>query len=176
MNWFSTCRTPEAIKARFRELVMIHHPDKGGDTRTMQDIIDLYHAALRAADGFESKGDDGKYRTYHYNYDVEQEIVNKINELLKLPMEGVEITLIGKWIWIIGNTRPYSKILGREGAGCSYHSKRTQELGVGCWYWKPDGYQTHYSGVSLDVLAARYGARIYRNRNEEDSRVPAAAG
>ena len=33
---------PEVVKAAYRALAMMHHPDKGGDTATMQTINDAY--------------------------------------------------------------------------------------------------------------------------------------
>jgi curved DNA-binding protein CbpA len=38
MSWFAGCKNYEEIKARYRDLAKKHHPDRGGDTRTMQDI------------------------------------------------------------------------------------------------------------------------------------------
>ncbi len=33
---------PEVVKAAYRALSMIHHPDKGGDTRAMQKVNEAY--------------------------------------------------------------------------------------------------------------------------------------
>lgn len=38
MNYFSKCKNLDDAKAKYRELAKEHHPDKGGDTKTMQDI------------------------------------------------------------------------------------------------------------------------------------------
>lgn len=38
MNWFYECRTFEQGKAKYRKLAQEHHPDRGGDLRTMQEI------------------------------------------------------------------------------------------------------------------------------------------
>ena len=53
MSFFSSVRTLDALKAAYRELAMLHHPDRGGDTATMQAInaeYDEMHAKL-AQDG-----------------------------------------------------------------------------------------------------------------------------
>ncbi len=34
MKYFTNCTTLEALKHEYRRLCMIHHPDRGGDTRT----------------------------------------------------------------------------------------------------------------------------------------------
>lgn len=38
MNWFYECRTFEQGRAKYRKLAQEHHPDRGGDLKTMQDI------------------------------------------------------------------------------------------------------------------------------------------
>ena len=38
MNYFKDCVGEEQCTARYRELAKKHHPDRGGDTRVMQDI------------------------------------------------------------------------------------------------------------------------------------------
>lgn len=38
MNWFYECRTFEQGRALYRKLAQTHHPDRGGDLRTMQEI------------------------------------------------------------------------------------------------------------------------------------------
>ena len=44
MTYFTTCRTLEELKKEYRRLCMIHHPDRGGDTATMQAINSEYDA------------------------------------------------------------------------------------------------------------------------------------
>ena len=49
MSHFASIRTLEALKKAYRELALLHHPDRGGDTATMQAInaeYDEMHARL----------------------------------------------------------------------------------------------------------------------------------
>lgn len=47
MRKFNRLRKAESIKARYRQLAKIHHPDHGGDAETMQAITREYRAALK---------------------------------------------------------------------------------------------------------------------------------
>ena len=160
MLWFASLRNVIDIKSLYRKLAMAHHPDHGGDTRTMQDINEQYLQALRSCDGQTTKGDDGREHKYSYNEADESEIINKVSELLRLRMSGVDIMLIGKWIWCTGNTRENKDALKQ--AGLSWHSKRV------AWYWHPAESYSHYNRrVSLDDLAYIYGARSFANKENE---------
>ena len=157
MNYFQFLDTVEAVKTRYRELAMQHHPDKGGELATMQEINNQYHAALKALDG-----QTQEERTYTYKADIEQELMDKLQELLKL--RSLEIALIGYWIWVTGDTKPNKDAL--KAAGLQWHSKRK------CWYYKPAGWKKgKRSSKSLEELAGKYGYRHFETAEEE--RVPA---
>ncbi len=46
MKYFTNCKTLDELKKEYRRLAMIHHPDVGGDTATMQAINAEFDAAF----------------------------------------------------------------------------------------------------------------------------------
>lgn len=48
MKFFTNCATLDELKKEYRRLAMIHHPDHGGDTATMQAINAEYDAVFPA--------------------------------------------------------------------------------------------------------------------------------
>ena len=38
----------EVVKAAYRALMVLHHPDKGGDEETAQKINEAYHSIMKA--------------------------------------------------------------------------------------------------------------------------------
>ena len=46
MKYFANCKTLEDLKKEYRRLAMIHHPDVGGDTATMQAINAEFEASF----------------------------------------------------------------------------------------------------------------------------------
>ena len=149
-QWFSQCEDVQAVKVLYRELVKQHHPDLGGCTSTMQEINDQYHNALKGLDGHQYKGSDGEDHTYRYDGERETEIGNKLFELLSLKMAGVEIYLVGLWVWIKGDTKPYKDAL--KGLACRWSN------GHQSWYFRPESCRTWHSGKSFSQIASDYGA------------------
>ena len=164
MNYFINLDTAADIKVHYRKLCMVHHPDRGGDTATMQAINAQYHWALSRCDGQPFKGTDDKQHTYRYYRDIEQAAMDKISEIVSVGMVGIEIMLIGSWIWITGDTRRYVKQLGKHGLKMYWHPKRL------AWYWHLKSKRKYHfnSHVDLDDLAASYGYRKFHS----DKRTP----
>ena len=148
-QYFASATTVEDIKALYRKLAFKHHPDLGGDLVTMQIINGQYEAALRGVDGTESVGSDGKTHVYRHCPETERAIMEMIDKLISLSMEDVDVLLIGTWLWITGETKPYKDALG--GLGCRWNSKR------GAWYYQTGKRRYRPSGASLNELGIKYG-------------------
>lgn len=161
MQFFINVHSVGQAKTMYRKLAKLYHPDLNGPetTAAMQAVNAEYHSLLSSLDGSASQGDDGKEHVYRYNQAVEQEIMDKVAELLKLRMVGVEIELVGTWIWVYGDTRSHKEAL--KALGCSWHSKRTR------WYWRQFTYRRTYSGKDFDTLRRMYGSQSFENESDK---------
>lgn len=161
-QWFAGVNTVEEIKKLYKSLAFQHHPDRGGNTATMQEINAQYTQALKACNGQKSTSDNGEH-TYRYDEQKESEIINKINETLNsgITRQGVDLYLIGTWLWAQGDTKPSKEQL--KAMGYKWHSKRS------CWYWHNDGYRhTYASNADFGSLAAKYGATNFKSKVENE--------
>ena len=164
--YFVDCETPAEIKALYRKLAMEHHPDRGGDTRVMQDINSEYHRILKSKDGFTSRGADGNDHTYYYKGWKEQLIIETLNKLFELNLpDDVEIDIIGIWIWVTGNTMPVKDKL-KTIEGMRFNGRRK------CWQWSPPGSKGMGSNLSKDELKWVFGGMSVQKPSQEKEEKP----
>ena len=157
-NWFAGASTVGAIRSLYHKLAMQWHPDRGGDNETMKQINLAYEKALEQRDGEVSKGFDGQPHEYHYNAAWEREVMQKVLELLSLRLDGIEVEMIGTWVWVSGDTKPVKDAL--KAHGLRWHSKRLM------WYWHRPTYRHTYSDVDTDTLRWMYGSKRFEAEAE----------
>ena len=147
MRFFSNCSNLAELKAEYRRLAKIHHPDRGGDTETMKAINNEYEKAFELLkNAHNAQADDA-----HKTTETPQEFIEIINKLLKL--DGLNIELCGSWLWIGGNTREHKDSL--KEAGCRWSSSKK------LWYWhhKEEGSRWHKGKATIGEIRAKYGSQ-----------------
>jgi hypothetical protein len=162
--YFLDCSSIEEIKRKFKQLALKHHPDLGGDPEIMKEVNRQYQEALKKGDGQSYTGDDQKEHIYKYHDELEEELAQKMMDLIALKMADVEIYLIGLWLWIIGDSKEYKDKL--KALGCWWHPKRE------CWYFKPQQIKSKRSKGSLEDLAKKYGIENVHHFKKYEDRKP----
>lgn len=158
MKYFDHLFTVEDIKGEYRDLAFKHHPDRGGNTATMQTINAQYHEALKRCNGQRTTRDNGSEHRYEYSADIEQAVIDKIAVLVGMNMVDVKVALIGTWLWVTGETRPYKDTLKQN--GLKWHPTR------GCWYFTTQKHYGRQSKYGLGHLAMRYGYKEFKDSKE----------
>ena len=129
------------IKQLYRRLASINHPDKGGNTETMQ-LINTAFAELC------------KYFETNQTLDINEEHEQNANfdfsflDSLK-TMSGVIIEVCGYWVWLSGNTYPYKEAISNLGFKFSGAKKS--------WYWSP----------TIDTTSFKRGSKSMKNIRKE---------
>lgn len=148
-QFFKDVNTLEELKREYRRLVMIHHPDHGGDTATMQ-AINAEHDAL--FDALKAKH-NAEHDEDHQTTETPEEFREIIEALLR--MDGVEVELCGSWLWIGGNTRAHKDDL--KAAGCRWSSSKK------LWYWRhaEDAHRWHRGRSTIGEIRTKYGSQYF---------------
>lgn len=161
MKFFHKCKTLEEVKATYKKLAMQHHPDRGGDTATMQAINTEYaFASARILKGANLSAEETENEIR-----FSEEYRNVIEQIINLP--GIIIERVGLWIWVTGDTRPVKTEL--RAAGLFYASKKA------AWYYRSDTLKlTHGGKKSLDEIRDTYGTQIVHRPHVQTLRAKAS--
>lgn len=158
-NYFHDCNDQKAIKTRFRELVMIHHPDRGGDTATMQEINAQYEAAMRAS----YTADEKTAESVEWWMEQEQAMMEILAKLAANGLaDALTIELMGVWLWVSGDTKPHKEALKESGL---FWSKQKS-----AWYWRSPAHRMprrNAPNKSLDELRAGFGSQQFNGTGKE---------
>ncbi len=150
MKFFNDCQTIEEVKARYKHLAKLHHPDCGGDTETMQQVNTEYAFACAKI----LKGGNLSQEDTEQEIRLSEEYRKVIEQLINLP--DVIIEVVGHWIWVTGNTYSVRKQL--KSAGLFFASKKV------AWYYRADEYKTKSGGKSLDEIRDKYGSETVKGK------------
>ena len=161
MTYFKSINTLEELRKQYRDLLKIHHPDNGGNVSDMQEINAEYDKLFKALkDKHESKSADGKESAYSKNmYDWKND--KALRDVLEkiIHFNGIEINLVGEWIWLDGNTYPYKEEL--KGIGFKWSKNRKK------WYWNNGEYiGSGNKKISFSQIENKYGSTKFRTQNK----------
>ncbi len=149
MRFFTNCNTLDELKAEYRRLTKLHHPDLGGDAETMKAVNNEYAEVFEILKNSHNAQADEAHQTT----EAPEEFIEIIDKLLKL--DGLDIELCGSWIWIGGNTREHKDAL--KAAGCRWSKNKSK------WYWRheEDGYTWHRKGqlTTMSYIRSKYGSQ-----------------
>ena len=162
MKFFTNCHSLDELKAEYRKLVKLHHPDRGGDPEIMKAINNEYEKVFEQLKKHHNETHDEQHQTT----ETAAEFIEIIEKLMH--MEGIEAELCGSWIWCRGNTYEYKDQLKAMGFQWSKAKKS--------WHWHhPEETIRHYRGKStMEQIREKYGSQIYQS-NYQEARLGATA-
>lgn len=127
-NYFEGCGSLEDIRNRYRQLALKHHPDRGGDTATMQEINRQYARCSANATATANPQQTATEATTAS--EVSERIRAAIEAIVRLPEITIEIC--GYWVWVNGNTFPIKEALKAAGFRFSPKKKSWYFAGIRC--------------------------------------------
>jgi len=159
LYYFLSVHNLEELRKEYRRLAFLHHPDRGGDTATMQAINNEYdYLSKNLIDSNETFSTERKT----YEYWVSDALKEKINIVVIMP--GVTVEIIGSWLWVTGLTYPVREQLRSAGFSFS-HTKVAWFFHVGN-YHKKNG--NHYE---LDDIRNMFGSQVIENQENTQNQI-----
>ncbi len=155
-KWFKNCQTIEDVKKTYKKLAIKYHPDLNKDTDTtavMVEINNEYEKAFMFFKNTHKSNESGKAESNessNYNAAETPEMFRDIINSL-IHCDGVNIDIVGSWVWLTGNTYEYRDTI--KGLGFKWANKKK------AWYWHTDEYKCRRSNMTLDEIKMKYGCQ-----------------
>jgi len=139
MIYFEGISTLDDLKRRYHALCKELHPDVGGSDEAMKALNAEYAQLLKQLNDCspEAEASELLYR-------------DKIAAVAHL--EGLELEIIGTWLWVTGNTYAHRETL--KSAGFSFAPVKK------VWFYRASEYRTRTRSESHDMedIRSKYGA------------------
>ena len=159
LKFFENVTTLTELRKEYRRLAFIYHPDKGGDTVLMQILNDRYD---QLSEKFIKGNTDFSEGRKEYEMQVSEEIREMLDHIMFL--QGVDIEVIGVWIWITGNTFAVRTTL--KSLGFMFSHPKT------AWYWHKGEYRKKNGKIqSMDEMRDFWGTQKIENQPETSNQL-----
>ena len=165
-TYFINCKTLDELKKSYKAAAMKYHPDMGGDTATMQAINAEYEARFEVLKRSQNTqaAEDTTGRT-KATTESAGDFIRIIDQLLKL--DGLEIELCGRWLWIGGETMKHKEAL--KAAGCRWSSTKK----MWSWHFAEDGSHWHRGSKTMAQIRSKYGSTTFSREAARNDALPA---
>ena len=162
--FFDSCQNLNDLKATYKKLAMKHHPDMGGDVRTMQAInaeYDKTFAVLKELQNMEAEQPESRTKA---TTETPEEFRSVVDALFRI--EGIEVELCGSWLWVSGDT--YQNREALKACGCLWSRSKQR------WYWRhaEDDCRWSRGKTSMQEIRHKYGSE-WLGKAEEREKLPA---
>lgn len=160
MMYFRDCKNIEDVKEAFKRYAKELHPDNGGDAEEFKRMMQAYTAACKRFKGVHrEQGTAGKaaagnaaqdaHRAQDDDFSAEMfaDIIAKV-----VVMDGVDVEIVGSWIWLSGNTYFFKDRI--KAAGFMWSSKHKK------WYYNGSTKKSKkHSKMSFEQVRDLHGSR-----------------
>ena len=113
MKHFSSVTSLDELKLQYKKLAFKNHPDRGGKTEVMQEINNEYEQLLNriineaSKDQYQDSSVNGRgfWSSRSEHSEVEKKVKQAIDTIINL--DGLDIEIIGVWVWVSGDTKQH---------------------------------------------------------------------
>jgi hypothetical protein len=149
MKYFNPIpETLEELKKIYKKLSLKWHPDVGGSNEAMKIINAEYTELFEELKEIRTNANGAKY--HKATTETSQQFIEIIDRLIRF--EGIIIEIIGCFIWLSADTKPYKEELKAMGFKWSANKKS--------WYLAPEDYRRRSRKYySLEQIRVMYGTQ-----------------
>ena len=163
MKYFKNVNTLEELRSQYKKLLKEYHPDNpNGSTEETQKINleyeDIFHKLKTEHGKANSSEKEDSYEKRKYNFEEDVKLREALQKIIMFPEINIEI--IGSWIWVDGNTRPYRKEFKEYGYHWGYEKKK--------WYFHTEAFRKKTKKkLSMEEIREYYGSEKIKKGKEK---------
>lgn len=161
-KYFEAVKDLSELRKQYKELLKKYHPDTiNGSTEATQEINAEYDKLFKVLkDRHENKA-TGSSKTDFGNmkYDFSED--QKLREVLQqiITLEGINIEIVGCWLWVDGNTYEHKDTL--KGLGFKWAREKKK------WYFHTEAFRKRsHRKLSMDDIRNYYGSTEVQTRQK----------
>lgn len=157
-KYFKDVNTLEELRRQYRDLLKKYHPDNAnGSTEATQEINAEYDRLFKVLkDRHESKATDNKennaktdFNNMKYGFSEDAKLREVLQQII--TFEGINIEIVGCWIWVDGNTYDYKDTLKSIGFKWAREKKK--------WYFHTEAFRKRsHKKLSMEDIRNYYGS------------------
>ena len=158
-KYFENIKTLEELRKQYKELLKKHHPDNGGNLEIMQEINAEYDRLFKIlksrheSNNTDSCNTKSDYNNMKYDFAEDELLRETLNKIINFS--GIDIELVGAWIWVSGNTYAYKKDLKE----LSFRWAAKKKM----WYWHSEAFRKRSrKALSMEEIRNYYGSTVIR--------------
>jgi len=148
----SVIKDIDTLKKQYFQLAKKYHPDAGGTTFQFQNLQAEYEKLFKSLVNGSNLSTDEKDNEIV----IDKAIRDIIDQIITLPNLNIEV--VGKWLWVSGDTFPVYKIL--KSVGLQFIKK------AGIPYWVYKGVESSGRGkMSMEEIKTKYGVQKFNPKD-----------
>ncbi len=164
-TYFITIRTIEELKAEYKRLALLWHPDRsGGDLAKMQAINAEYDSMFELVKDTHFKKDSRETWTASGDWATNEtaEAYRAIIYML-INIQGIQLEICGSWLWITGDTKPHKDQL--KALGCLWSKNKS------AWYYNGSQVKKRRAHCkNMNEVRAKWGSQTIDQDQQQPER------
>ena len=151
MMYFNKVETLEELRRQYKELLKKYHPDNPeGSTKATQEINAEYDRLFNLMKNkYNTFSSHTEYENRKYDFAEDEKLREVLQQIVGLA--GINIEIIGCWIWVDGNTYSHRKNL--KELGFKWASEKRK------WYFHTEAFRKKSRRrLTIDDIRSYYGS------------------
>lgn len=160
-EYFKDITTLEELRKQYKNLLKEYHPDNVNGSEEITKAINLQYELLFIElknSNYKEKESETSYNNMKYDFTEDTKLREILNNIITLT--GINIEIIGSWIWVDGNTYQHKAYLNDMGFKWAGEKKK--------WYFHTEAFRKKSKKkLTIEEIRDYYGGMNVRTQGRQ---------